>query len=130
MTWEDMRRGNTRLVRSDYEFDSSLGSSSGARKPYNWRREKSMTKTVYRCTDEEGQVVACLFGGGMTNWKKAGEIEIAEGVDKSFEEMLILGAMAIFCAEACWSACQGYKSGDQAGNGSGSSDTLDHQKKN
>ena len=118
VTWEDMRRENTRFVRSDYEMDSAIGITSGVRKTYGWRREKHMAKTVYRCVDEEGQVFASLFSGGMLNWKKGGEVEVAEGVDKKLEELLILSALTIFCAEAGWSACQGYKSKGAAGDGS------------
>ena len=110
IVWEDMRREKLRLKRSDYEFDTSLA-EAGTQKSYSWGREKVMARTVYKCMDDEGKVVATLSSGGMVNWKKAGEIEVVEGMDKPLEQLLILGALAIWYAEAGWSLRQGYKSG-------------------
>lgn len=67
-----------------------------------------MGKTVYRCVDEGGRVVAGLLSGGMLNWKKGGEIEVADGVERKLEELLIVSVLAIFVAEAGWSIFQGY----------------------
>ena len=61
--------------------------------------------------DGSGRNVANMYSGGFVNWRKGGEIEIVEGVDKGLEEMLIISALAIWIAEASWSALQGYEKG-------------------
>ncbi|KAL6715835.1 hypothetical protein ACLMJK_006796 [Lecanora helva] len=110
LVWEEIRREKLRLVRSDYEFDTAIG--SGTRRTYSWKRDmESAMKTVYRCVDETGQVVISLLSGGMFNWKKGGEIEIVQGLDKSLEELLIVSALGIWAAEAGWSVFKGYPSG-------------------
>lgn len=106
LVWEEMRREKLRLLRSDYEFDTSVG--LGPRKTYGWRVAKYWTKTVYRCVDDEGRQVASLLSGGFLCWSKGGEIEIAEGLDKRLEELLIVSALAIWVAEAGWSFSKGY----------------------
>ena len=139
-----MWREVSRLRRGDYRFDLDAGATGeesaaegqnimndklggpggrGRRRAYTWKRDtESFSKTVYRCVDDEGRVVASLLSGGMLNWRKGGEIEIAEDVvnDQGFEELLITGAAAIFYAEAGWSVRQGYKSGSGSGSGSAS----------
>lgn len=109
LAWEEMRREKFRLVRSDYEFDTSLG--SGVRRTYGWRVENYRHKTIYKCVDDAGQIVATLLSGGMYNWRKGGEIEIAEGLEAELEALLIVSALAIWTAEAGWSVCPGYSSG-------------------
>ena len=112
IVWEDMRREKLRLVRSDYEFDTSHGDEKGVKRSYSWAREKVSMRTVYKCVDDAGAVVASMSSGGMFNWQKGGEIEVAEGIEKPFEEMLILSALSIFYAEAGWSTLKGYESGN------------------
>lgn len=109
LVWEDMRREKFRLVRSDYEFESPAG--LGPRRTYGWRVDKHMTKTIYRCVDDAGHIVANLLSGGMVNWRKGGEIEMAEGLEKRLEELLIVSALAIWAAEAGWSVFPGYSKG-------------------
>ncbi len=106
LVWEEMRREKFRLQRSDYEFDTSVGLES--RRTFGWKVDKHLTKTVYRCVDDGGQLVASMSSGGMFNWKKGGEIEIAEGLDKRLEELLIVSALAIWASEAGWSVFKGY----------------------
>ena len=110
--FERMRREKFRLVRSDYEFDTALGSPSSSRRTFGWRREKgNMTSTVYQCVDDKGQTIVNLRSGGFFNWKKGGEIEVVEGLQKELEELLLASALGIFVAEAGWSVFQGYESG-------------------
>ena len=110
-------------MRSDYEFETSVGNDAGTRRTYGWRVEKSMVKTVYKCVDDEGQVVANLLSGGMANWQKGGELEVVEGLEEKLEQMLIVSALAIWVAEVGWSVFRGYKSGgggsSQGGGGNG-----------
>ena len=107
---EEMRRDKFRLVRSDYEFETSVG--SGPRRTYGWRRDKeSLYKTVYRCVDDAGEVIVSLFSGGFCNWKKGGEIVIVDGLDKELEEFLLASTLAIWAAEAGWSVHKGYGNG-------------------
>ncbi len=117
--WEEMRREKTRLQRSDYEFDTSVG--LGPRRTYSWRVDHHMTKTAYRCVDDAGQVVANMRSGGMCDWRKGGELDVAEGLEKEFEELLVVSALAIWMAEAGWSVHSAYGSG-AAGAHSGSAD--------
>lgn len=109
LVWEDMRRKKLRLVRSDYEFETPA--ELGPRRTYGWRVDKHMTKTIYRCVDDARQNVANLLSGGMANWRKGGEIEMAEGLEKRLEELLIVSALAIWAAEAGWSVFPGYSKG-------------------
>lgn len=109
LVWEELRREKFRLQRSDYEFDTSVGSR--ARRTYSWRRDKEhLMKTVYRCVDDAGQVVVSMLSGGMLNWKKGGEIEIVQDLEKALEELLMVSAIAIWAAEAGWSVFKGYSS--------------------
>lgn len=110
LVWEEMRRDKSRLQRGDYQFGTSVG--LGPRKTYSWRVEKHLTKTVYRCVDDAGHIIASMLSGGMFNWRKAGEMEIAEGLeDRRLGELLIVSALAIGWLEAGWSLFPGYSSG-------------------
>ena len=109
MVWEEMRRQRNRLLRSDYDFDTVAG--GGKRNTYGWKVEMLMTKTIYKCVDEQETVVAHMLSGGFLNWKKGGEIEIVEGLDEKLEGLLVASALAIWVAEAGWSVFQGYGKG-------------------
>ena len=110
LTHEEVRRDHVRLVRSDYEFDTNIG-TNGEKKTYGWARDKtSFTNTVYHCVDEKGDRVASLKSGGMFNFRKGAEIDIAEGLPKQHEELLIVCALGIWVAEAGWSVFKGYDS--------------------
>lgn len=108
VVWEDMRRDKTRLLRGDYTFSAAVESVGGSRRTYTWKHAKKMGRTVYECVDNDGAVVATFASGGMLNWKKAGVIEVAEDVDGAIETLLLVGATAIFVAEAGWSVGKGY----------------------
>lgn len=116
LTWEVMRRKHNRLVRSDYDFETSIGASMpGKRTRYKWQvtneKLEHYFKTLYCCFDDQGRVVASMRSGGMTNFRKGGEIDIAQSLDKGLEYLLVVSAMAIWAAEAGWSVFQGYESG-------------------
>lgn len=128
LQWENLRRGHFRLLRADYEFSASDASSAGApRRTFAWKRKQNLVyKTIYRCEDEEGRVVASMLSGGMANWKKGGEIEVAQGLDKNIERLLIVSAVSIFMQEYVvgWSVFRGYKTGkEKAKLGDGITDT-------
>ena len=120
LKWEEMRREKFRLQRSDYEFETSFGDALGKRRTYGWRVEDSWVKTMYRCVDEEGRCVASMLSGGMCNWKKGGEIETGEGLDKKLEELLVVSALAIWAAECGWSIFKGYGNGESGSDGGSS----------
>ena len=103
---EEMRRNKNRMARGDYEF--GMPDAQGRRRTYSWKVENHYAKTIYRCVDEDGQVVANMLSGGMSNWKKGGEIEVTEGLEKRLEEVLIVSALGIWAAEAGWSVFKGY----------------------
>ena len=117
LTWEVMRRTNMRLVRSDYEFETSVGAGSmpGKRTRYRWQvtneKLEHCFKTLYRCFDDRERVVASMRSGGMANLRKGGEIDIAQGSEKGLEDLLVVSALGIWAAEAGWSVFQGYQSG-------------------
>ena len=116
LTWEVLRRNHMRLVRSDYEFETSIGASTpGKRTRYRWQVTKENLehyfKTLYCCVDDQGRVVASLRSGGMTNLRKGGEIDIAQSLEKGLEDLLVVSALGIWVAEAGWSVFQGYQSG-------------------
>ncbi|KAI9713961.1 MAG: hypothetical protein M1820_000691 [Bogoriella megaspora] len=112
IVWEKMNREKNKLRRSHYVFSTSVGSESGARREYRWRRDMDrLASTAYKCVDDQGDVVANMLSGGFFNWKKGGEIELADGVPKDLEELLIVGALAIWVAEACGSMFQAYADG-------------------
>ena len=117
LVWEEMRREKFMLQRSDYEFDYTSAAGHGSKRTYGWRVEKHYMKTVYECVDDAGQVVARLRSGGMYNWSKGGEIDVADGLETRLEHLLVVGAVAIFTAEACWSVFPGYKSGQGGAHG-------------
>ena len=104
IAWEELTRDKNSLRRSDYHFNTSAGDNSelGNKKTsFCWR--KNMDKklsTVYECIKEDGIVVARLFSGGAFNWKKGGEFDVAEGLNKELEEYLIMSALAIWAMEA------------------------------
>ena len=108
LTWEVMRRKNMRLVRSDYEFETSIGASMpGKRTRYRWQvtneKLEHYFKTLYRCFDDQGRVVASMRSGGMANLRKGGEIDIAQGLESVLEDLLVVSALGIWAAEAGWS---------------------------
>lgn len=114
LVWEEMRREHNVLRRSDYEFGTSIGSSSGPRRTYSWQRDRGKwAKTVYECVNDAGQVVAGLLSGGMFNWRKGGEIRVASGLDTKLEEILLLSALVVWVKEAGWSYRKGYGVGHE-----------------
>ena len=118
LVWEEMRRKRLRLLRSDYEFDyTSDAGRGGSRRTYGWRVEKHYMKTLYKCVDDVGQVVASLRSGGVYNWSKGAEVDVADGLEPRLEHLLIVGALAIFTVEAGWSFFQGYKGGQGSAHG-------------
>lgn len=118
VVWEDMRRDKTRLLRGDYTISTSLGSVDGVRRTYNWRRDaEKAVRTVYNCVNDKGEVMARMASGGMLNWKKAGEIDVAEGLEDAMETLLLVGASGIFFAEAGWSFGRGYEKGSTSTGG-------------
>lgn len=101
LTWEVMRRKHMRLVRSDYDFETSIGASMpGERTRYRWQvtteKLEHFFKTLYCCFDDQGRVVARMRSGGMTNLRKGGEIHIAQSLEKDLEYMLVVSAMGIW----------------------------------
>jgi len=99
LVWEELHREKNFLRCSDYVFGTPVG--SGHRRTYRWRKDKNkFAKNVYKCVDDEGEVVANMLSGGMFNWKKGGEIGIAEGLERGLEELLIVSALAIWTVEA------------------------------
>ena len=112
VVWEDMRRDKTRMLRGDYVFSTAIGSADGVPRTYSWKRDtEKMGRTVYNCVNDQGEVVAKVASGGFFNWKKAGEIDIAEGLEEAMETLLLVGAGALIFAEAGWSVGRGYEKG-------------------
>lgn len=116
LVWEDLHREKNILRRSDYSFGTSDGPAAGAagngRAQYSWRKDRErLNRTVYDCVDEGGNVVARMASGGAFNWKRAGDIEIVEGLGTQLEEWLIIGATAIWAYEslAYQSLLQGFE---------------------
>lgn len=116
VVWEDMRRDKNRLVRGDYIFSTAIGSVDGVPRTYSWRRDtEKFGRTVYNCVNEQGEVVARMASGGWLNWKKAGEIDVVEGLEEAMETLLLVGAGSVFFAEASWSFGRGYEKGNTGG---------------
>ena len=114
MAWEEMSREKNCLHRSDYVLATSVGSTTGKKMGYRWRQDRSkLVSNVYRCEDDEGRVIGSMLSGGYFNWKKGGEIEMEEGLQKELEELLIVGALAIWVEEAAGSVWKGYGSGQK-----------------
>lgn len=104
IVWEEISRDKNTLRRSDYYISTSAGDTSelGNNKTnLCWRKnmEKKLS-TVYDCVKEDGTVVARLLSGGAFNWKKGGEFDVAEGLNRELEECLIMSALAIWAMEA------------------------------
>ncbi|RYP41451.1 hypothetical protein DL767_001089 [Monosporascus sp. MG133] len=101
LVWEELRREKNVFRRSDYQFGTSEGSRTGGRAEFFWRKDREkVLKTVYDCVDEDGRVVARLLSGGAFNWKRAGEIDIRDGLDEGLEEFLLISALTIWVIEA------------------------------
>ena len=101
LKYEELRREKNTLHRSDYFFGTALGSREGRRAEYQWVKDKNKHyKTAYECRDESGRVIARLFSGGMFNWRKGGVVELAEGLDAEFEQLLLMSTLAIWTMEA------------------------------
>lgn len=101
LVWEELRREKNVFRRSDYQFGTSEGSPTGGRAEFFWRKEREkVLKTVYDCVDEDGRVVARMLSGGAFNWKRAGEIDIRDGLDQGLEEFLLISALTIWIIEA------------------------------
>ncbi|KAF2236973.1 hypothetical protein EV356DRAFT_497242 [Viridothelium virens] len=112
--WEKMTREKNVLRRSDYTFATSAGSDLGKRREFRWSKDTGkLMSNVYNCLDQEGQVVASMLSGGFFNWKKGGEIEIDDGLSKELQELLIVSALGIWCAEACSAMTKGYGGGHE-----------------
>ena len=112
VVWEDMRRDKNRMVRGNYVFSTAIGSIDGVPRTYNWKRDtEKVGSTVYNCVNDQGEVLAKVASGGMLNWKKAGEIDIVEGLEEAMETLLLVGAGSIIFAEAGWSCWSGYEKG-------------------
>ncbi|CAJ2500248.1 Uu.00g031010.m01.CDS01 [Anthostomella pinea] len=103
IAWEELRREKSLLRRSDYVFNTAAAATA-----FRWRKDRNgALKTVYECVVDDGaeggndgRVVARLFSGGALNFKKGGEIDVAEGLDTVLEEMLLMSALAIWAMEA------------------------------
>ena len=112
VVWEDMRRDKNRMMRGDYMFSTASGSVDGVPRTYNWKRDaEKVGSTVYNCVNDQGQVVARVASGGFFNWKKAGEIDIVEGLEEAMETLLLVSAGSLIFAEAGWSVWRGYEKG-------------------
>ncbi|RYP80974.1 hypothetical protein DL769_002191 [Monosporascus sp. CRB-8-3] len=101
LVWEELRREKNVFRRSDYQFGTSEGSRTGGRAEFFWRKDREkVLMTVYDCVDEDGRVVASMRSGGAFNWKRAGEIDIRDGLDQGLEEFLLISALTIWIYEA------------------------------
>lgn len=99
-TFEELTRDKNMFRSSDYRFSTEDG-ASGKRVELVWHKDRFLVGTsVYNCVDPQGQIVARMLSGGAWNWKKGGEIEIAEeGVDLATKELLLVSGMAIWAYE-------------------------------
>ncbi len=114
--FEELRRDQNLVHRSDYQFGTTEGSVTGRRAEFYWRKNKeARLKTVYDCLDENGRVVAKFFSGGALNWRKGAEIEVLEGLDQGLEGFLIMSALAIWASEGRGfrSLFSGFSNGDK-----------------
>lgn len=112
LVWEKLEREKDLLSRSDYHFSTAQGSPDGRLTRITWRKDRSESlKTVYHCVDEGGRRIASLWSGGILNWKKAGEVEVAESLDEGLTEILLATALGIWMMEYCnyKSLVRGYK---------------------
>ena len=102
------------MVRGDYAFEAFVG---GRKAAFSWEVRKESFghyfKTLYQCYDEEGRLVASMKSGGMTNLKKGAEIDVMEGLEGGVQELFLVSALGIWCAEAGWSVFQGYQSKEE-----------------
>lgn len=98
---ENLRRDKTFLRRSDYHSSTTEGRKTGEKVAFYWRKDKQKwLRTIYRCIDEDGRVVARLFSGGMVNKAKGAEMDILMGLDQGLEEFLLMSALAIWAMES------------------------------
>lgn len=98
---EQLRRDKNFLRRSDYHFTTAEGSRTGDKTTLCWCKNKQkLARTIYNCVDEDGEVVARLFGGGMINVAKAAEVDILMGLEQGLEEFLLMSALAVWAMEA------------------------------
>ena len=104
LIWEELKRDENLLHRSDYCFSTAVGNQTGQRAEFRWRKDKKQVgSTVYDCLDGDGKIVAKMASGGALNWKKGGEIHVLEEegvVDQGLEEMLLISGLAIWTNEA------------------------------
>ena len=117
LIWEDLKREKSLLCRSDYQFGTSIGSETGGRREYRWRKDKGkVASTVYECLDDEGKTVAKLFSGGALNWRKGGELDVLNILDQGLREILMASALGIWTMEAFnyGSLVPGYGKSDRA----------------
>ncbi|KAH7325624.1 hypothetical protein B0I35DRAFT_420839 [Stachybotrys elegans] len=97
----ELTREKNFMFRSDYQFSTSVGRKDGTSASFRWRKNRQMRfKTVYDCVDEDSQVVAKLFSGGMVNAEKGAEIELLIGLDQSLQEVLLMSALAVWAMES------------------------------
>ena len=100
ITWVELHRDRSVLVRSDYHFSTSEGDDLGKRAEFDWRKDKEKpAMTVFDCTDKYERVVAKMASGGGFNWNKGAEIEVLEEMREGLSELLIVGALAIWTVE-------------------------------
>lgn len=89
--------------RSDYKV-TILGDSAQGEPPETTlilRKDMSHTfKTVYTCVDEHNNVLGYLHSGGMLNWKKGGEIGVANGLTETQKELFLAAAGGVWGLEA------------------------------
>ncbi|KAJ3495423.1 hypothetical protein NLG97_g3406 [Lecanicillium saksenae] len=99
--WDTLSREKSNFRRSDYHVTVLSRDGSKGMRSLTWQKDKSKRfRTVYACLDENGQVVGRLRSGGMFNWKKAGEIDLAETLGESDTELLLAAAGGIWGVEA------------------------------
>lgn len=99
-TFEELVRERNMLRSSDYRF-STEDSAKGERVEFVWKKDRKYVATsIYTCEDPQGRCVARMLSGGAWNWKKGGEVDVAEGaVGLGTKELLIVSAMAIWVWE-------------------------------
>lgn len=87
--------------RSDYRLGISTDPEAAKIVELRWRKDmEKVARTAYDCVNEDGKVMAKMLSGGAFNWKKGGEVEVAENLDQGLKETLIISAMAIWALEA------------------------------